>query len=771
MSEATKAVFLSYARDDAAAARRIAEALRSAGLEVWFDENELRGGDTWDAKIRKQIDACTLFVPVISTHTQERSKGYFRLEWKLAVDQTHLLAEGVPFIAPVVIDDTREAQALVPPEFMRVQWSRLPGALPTPQFVEQVKRLLSKEQGAGSKEQGRGRSTEESPALRKAGLPGWTWSALTAVVVGVAVALSVSRKSEPAPVAAPVMVPPPASVLPSPAISPSADKSIAVLPFANMSSDKENEFFTDGIHEDILTNLAMLRDVRVLSRTSVMRYRGTTKSISEIARELNVAYILEGSVRRSGNKVRVTGQLIRAGSEEHLWARAYDRDLTDVFTIQGELATAIAGALQSVLTPEARDILGHRPTDNPAAYDLFLQARQMGKQGAMVDEEVIIGLLQQAVQLDANFAAAWALLGSRHAFAYFNRDRSAGRLAQAKTAIDTAMHLAADDPAVMEGLGDYYYYGYRDYARALEQYEKLVRLRPNDAAVYSSLAFIQRRQGRLPEALANFRHALQLDPESAAVASDLTNTLQVCRLYDEALSVGGGFLTKHPDNPYLAAVVAQVEYAAHGRVEALQAFARRPVSPENRPQQHYLRLAHARMLGDWSEAIRLDREERYFDGDTDTPRWMQDVLAAATLAESGDLAAARTRAAEAVNVMNAELARQPFSPLLWASLGLGHGLLGENDDAIRCATKAREILPESVDALQGRFTAGLSASALGWAGEKERALAEFTRLLHLPYGTSSMLDRGIYTGSWKPLRDDPRFKALLADPKNNQPLF
>ena len=150
MSESPKAVFLSYARDDAAAARRIAEALRASGLEVWFDENELRGGDTWDAKIRQQIDACALFIPLISAHTQERSKGYFRLEWKLAVDQTHLLAAGVPFIAPVVIDDTREGQAVVPPEFLKVQWTRLPGALPTPQFVEQVQRLLSKETVGGA---------------------------------------------------------------------------------------------------------------------------------------------------------------------------------------------------------------------------------------------------------------------------------------------------------------------------------------------------------------------------------------------------------------------------------------------------------------------------------------------------------------------------------------------------------------------------------------------------------------------------------------------
>ncbi len=203
------AVFLSYARDDSAAARRIAEALRSAGLEVWFDENELRGGDAWDAKIRKQIDACSLFVPVISAHTQDRTKGYFRLEWRLAVEQTHLMLEGVPFLAPVVIDHTPESGAAVPPEFMKVQWSRLPGALPTPQFVEQVKRLLE------GKTVGRGLRTPPYPERlgkqagfgdpaqqKKSVLPGWTWGALTAVIVGVGAALFISlrpRSTAPSP--------------------------------------------------------------------------------------------------------------------------------------------------------------------------------------------------------------------------------------------------------------------------------------------------------------------------------------------------------------------------------------------------------------------------------------------------------------------------------------------------------------------------------------------------------------------------------------------
>ncbi len=196
MSVPHQAIFLSYARDDAVAARRIAEALRSAGLEVWFDENELRGGDTWDAKIRQQINDCALFLPVISTHTQERSKGYFRLEWKLAVDQTHLLAEGVPFLAPVVIDDTRESGAVVPAEFLRVQWTRLPGALPTPQFVEQVKRLMSGRSVAGFAEPGLS-SARPAASRRPSRLPVGAWiGALAVVVIGVAAAFFATRKPE-----------------------------------------------------------------------------------------------------------------------------------------------------------------------------------------------------------------------------------------------------------------------------------------------------------------------------------------------------------------------------------------------------------------------------------------------------------------------------------------------------------------------------------------------------------------------------------------------
>ena len=364
MTEASKAVFLSYAREDAAAAQRLAEALRSSGLEVWFDQSELRGGDAWDQKIRKQINDCTLFLPVISAHTEERNKGYFRLEWKLAVEQTYLMAEGVPFLAPVVIDDTPDSGAVVPAEFLRVQWTRLPGALPTPQFVEQVKRLLAPPLPM---EAGRPRPARRDEGVASPARPLLRMGVLAAAVVlaiGLAATFFATRKS-------------PSSSAAKPPLDLAAAKSIAVLPFTNMSDDKDSGFFADGVHEDILTSLYLIPDLKVTSRTSVAQYRDTKKTMRQIGQELGVTYILEGSVRRDGKNVRVTGQLIRAATDEHLWAKRYDKEWKDLFAIQSELAQAIAIELQAKLSPQAKKLLERRPTENPAAYDLFLKAREV----------------------------------------------------------------------------------------------------------------------------------------------------------------------------------------------------------------------------------------------------------------------------------------------------------------------------------------------------------------------------------------------------------
>ena len=551
-----------------------------------------------------------------------------------------------------------------------------------------------------------------------------------------------------------------------------SDKSIAVLPFINMSEDKDaNAFFADGMHEDILTNLAFIRDLHVVSRTSVMQYRNTTKPINEIASELKVAYLLEGSVRRAGNKVRVTGQLIRAETDEHVWASSYDRDISDVFAIQAELSKSIAGALQAVLSPETKALLERRPTDSPAAYDAYLRARQLGNSGDYFDARAMVVLLRRAVELDPKFAAAWAELAKREAFIFFKMVQTPAQLALAKTAIDLAVQLAPEDPAVIKGLGYYYYYGHRDYSRATEKFLQLAQIRPNDAEVYSLLARVQRRQGRMPEALPNFRRSAELDPQSPILETDVIYSLIGCRQYAEAESRGREFLRRHPGHLSGAMYLGQAVFAARSSTEAMSALAGLSVPQSDRAEHLYVQLQNARAAANWAEAIRLDREQRYFNSDDDAPRFLQDVLAAATFAEAGDPAACRARATEALAAMQALLAEQPLNAQLWAALSLAHGLLGEHDEALRCGAKARELLPESRDALSGASISALCASALAYAGEKDRALAEFERFLHMPFGTNAILDRGIYSGSWKPLRDDPRFQALLNDPKNNEPLF
>jgi TolB-like protein len=337
MSESMPAVFLSYAREDTAAARRIADALGAFGIEVWLDQSELRGGETWDATIRQRIKDCALFIAVVSANTQRRREGYFRREWNLAVERTLDMAHGTPFIVPVVVDDTPEASAIVPEQFMRVQWSRLPQGVPDEKFVGQLKRLLAPP-GQPAREPTRPRTaspsdplTAPAPAPAKPRMPVWLRAALAVVVIGGGLAIALGPKPS------------------TRGASKAPDKSLAVLPFTNMSDEKENAYFADGIHEDILTNLAVTRELHVVSRTSVMQYRDTKLSMRQIGETLNVAYVLQGSVRGRGSKVRVTVQLIDARTDEHAWAKTFDPDLSDIFATQTELAKEIAAQLKATI--------------------------------------------------------------------------------------------------------------------------------------------------------------------------------------------------------------------------------------------------------------------------------------------------------------------------------------------------------------------------------------------------------------------------------------
>jgi TolB-like protein len=306
VTEPSHAVFLSYASQDAEPAQKICEALRVAGIAVFLDQSELLGGDAWDQKIRGEIHDCALFIPVVSRHTQERLEGYFRYEWKLAVERTHHIAEQKPFLVPVVVDSTRELEALVPDAFRVAQWTRLPAGETPPEFVTHIQKLLSGESGPLP-------TMARGPATVTARRPSRLKPAVLAVVLGTVAAYLVAEKPWTAkPVA---FAPPP--------------HSIAVLPFVNMSGDKEQEYFSDGLTEEILNSLARINELQVAARTSAFSFKGKDTDIGAISRQLNVAAVLEGSVRRSAKTIRVTAQLVNSVSGFHLWSQTYDRDLSD----------------------------------------------------------------------------------------------------------------------------------------------------------------------------------------------------------------------------------------------------------------------------------------------------------------------------------------------------------------------------------------------------------------------------------------------------------
>jgi TolB-like protein/Tfp pilus assembly protein PilF len=776
----TGAVFLSYAREDSEAARRLADALRAFGMEVWFDQSELRGGDSWDAKIRTQIRTCALFVAVVSAHSQSRGEGYFRREWKIAVERTHDMASGVPFLLPVVIDETAESEALVPDEFMRVQWTRLPHGMPTPQFVEQVKRLLEGRgavaavarvsQPVGSETTGREtRATKTSGQVGRR-VPAAAWVLVPAVIV-IALGILWWRKSGAEANAGAGERPPTTEKSAAPVAPTVSNKSIAVLPFASMSEDKENAFFTDGIHEDILTNLALVRQLHVVSRTSVMQYRSTTKSIRQIGEELGVAYVLEGSVRRAGNKVRVTGQLINARTDEHVWAKAYDRDITDIFAIQAELSQEIAGALAAALSPEEKSLIERRPTSNLAAYDAYLKAHQLAQGGLNQRTEVqaIETLLTRAVELDPQFAVAWAELGRHRAFVYFSEvDHSAEQLARARAAIETAVRLAPDAPEVIEGYGDFFYYGFRDYGRAVEQYQRLAVLRPNDAAVFGSLGLIHRRQGRWAESLAELRRAVQLEPRNLRYLRALQQLVQALDLYDEALAVQRKVVEQNPGDLAEEGSLHGIAFFARGSAQETTDFlANLKPAAAQAPLMNFVRKTLAIQVGNFAEAVRLDAEQRYYDG-AGFPHWAQDLIMAFVRTALGDQAAARALAEQAIPAAKADLEQKP-SANAWSGLAGAYVLVGNREEALRCSRRAMELVPESNDAVAGPGFSLNHAATLAWLGDKDAALAELARLLRTPYGENIYTAK--FSPNWLPLRGDPRFEALVNDPKNNAPML
>lgn len=767
-------IFISYAHEDAAPARALADALRETGLEVWFDQNELRGGDQWDTKIRVQIKSCGLFIPLISRTTQARDEAYFRLEWKLADDRSHLMAPGKVFIVPVVIDDTAEYNASVPESFSRAQWTRLPDGQPTDAFVAQVKHLATGGASAPPFPPGAPaptapnvpRTPPATPATRASGKPRIPVGLIVVVaaIAGItAVAISGNRDDPPS--AAPASATS-ADATGAPPAAPAMDRrSIAVLPFTNMSEDPAaNSFFADGVHEDLLTNLAYIGELRVVSRTSVMPYRDTRKPVKQIAEELRVGTLLEGSVRRAGDRVRVTAQLIDASTDEHIWAQTYDRELKDVFAIQGELARAIAAALRIALTDRQAATLAQAPTQNPAAYELFLREREMSERDGNDQDRVqrSIQLLQRAVTLDPEFAQAWALLAVNYAQTHFwNYDRTPERLDLAHAAITKALALAPDDLTVKTHAGSYHYYGYRNYAQAAAYYQAVLDVAPQHVDALASMGFIRRREGKWAESVALHRRAIALDPRNVSVLRGLVASLDKMRHYDRAIAYQQQLVEVLPNSLADELFLAQLRCQAELSVQPLQATLARydGITSDVPDVLWYWRLNTARAAGDWATAhAMLDDPIASMNRDEVTETRIFVLL------EQDELEAVNTLAPPLISTYEAKLA---------AAAAPGDMALMSRLFALYCVTeqreKARALLDRSKAALQALNDAvdgqGWRLNQFFWEmifGDPVTAVETVREALRYP---GADLHRWTFIKRDFPavFRNQPALQALLAD--------
>ena len=379
--------------------------------------------------------------------------------------------------------------------------------------------------------------------------------------------------------------------------------------------------------------------------------------------------------------------------------------------------------------------------------------------------------LTEAVKLDPGFADAWGYLARAHASAIFeDEDNTPERLAKAKAAIDTAVRLAPDDPVVVEMLGSYYYYGYRDYGRAAEQYQRLLLIRPNSSEAFAHLGYIMRRQARWAEALANLRHAVELDPRNTRFISELGRMLLDLRHYDEAASVLRRAAEIAPDNPFSAALVAAVPFFSRGSSKEYQQwFAGLKETRETANIWRFFYRVMPRFYGDWTEVVKRDQEYPYLDPFDSQFHWQRDQEMIVGVLGTKDLAAVRVRAEKLIPQYLALLEAQPANATLWGNLSLLHAFVGHGAEALRCAHKAVELIPESVDAVEGPKQRATLAQVYAWTGDKDRALAEVARLLRTPYGLIVYSIR--IDPIWLPLVGDPRFEALLNDPQNNAPLF
>jgi non-specific serine/threonine protein kinase len=528
------------------------------------------------------------------------------------------------------------------------------------------------------------------------------------------------------------------------------DKSIAVLPFTSINRTEEDEIFSDGIHDDILTQLSKIGDLKVIARTSVMQYKNTNQRISDIGKELGVASVLEGSVRRAGDKIRIVAQLIKTNTEEHLWAETYDRDYADIFAIQSDVAQKIASALKATLNPKEKEQLEAIPTDNMEAYNNYLRGNMYVFKGTQQKAlRSAIQFYKKAIELDPNFTLAYARLSVAYMrMLWFADDYNYLQLA--KETLDKAAVIDPDHPDVHLAYGYYYYYGFRDFESALKEFSIALVMQPNNDQLIEAIGWIKRRQGKWDESIRFTKLACELNPHAANRHAQLALTYIYLRNWEEAIRYSEKSINIDPDAPAGYSIRGFIILAMEGDVEKTRQFIR-----DNRDQidssKFVLERGLTELLGrNYQKAGKIYKENE--------KEYLLEIASVHKL--MGQEAAAERYYDSARKQYEKKIKDFPEDGMSYNKLGIAYAGLGRMEDAINAGKHGVELIPVSKDALTGSALLHYLAIIYTMTEQFELAISQIEDLLSMP----SMLTVQILklNPGWDPLRDHPRFQELIA---------
>jgi len=543
------------------------------------------------------------------------------------------------------------------------------------------------------------------------------------------------------------------------------EESIAVLPFENLSDDKAHAFFADGVQDDILTKLAKVADLKVISRTSVMQYRGK-QNAREIGAALRVSHVLEGSVRRDGARIHLNAQLIDTRTDTHVWAEEYDRDLSDMFAIQTEIAKTVVDQLQAKLSPSEKAVIKQTPTADVAAFDLYSRAKTIYFSIDPSRQDLLraVDLLNQAVARDPFFFQAYCLLANIHDQLYFFGDHTAERLALAEVALKAAFRLQPDSGEAHLARAWNLYHGHLDYDDALAELEVARRTLPNDPRVFELIGNITRRQGKFEEALRDFERALELDPRRLDILWNTAGYYQCLRRYAESATLWNRALAIEPDNAgtKVDRAFLELDWKAdtrplHQTIDSI--LEKNPAAIQSVADRWLICALSERDAAAAANALVALGEKTFGDGGVQFDRTFGEALIARMSKDEAKahaaFAAARTQQEKVVQ------AEPNYGPALCV-LGVIDAGLGRKEDALREGRRAIELMPVEKDSFNGTHMIAYFAVIAAWVGEKDLACEQLAIAARLPFHKTISYGQLRLLPDWDPLRGDPRFEKIVA---------